>query len=613
MNLLDYFLAAYNSEQLNGFVKLCTSALHLKERPTRKEDRARFIVNVLLDPQSIRTLWAQMDELSHKAIAAAYHNEGEFVADAFVAQYGSLPQRPKKSQWSYHTEMILLDLFFQQGRLLPQLMPLLKDLVPPPERFQVQGVAELQVRLDDNPNYPVELRVAETEKAGWHDLLLLLQMFDQRVLALKPDTGKLTPDSFSMLRKQLLQGDFLNPDDLETDWGDAGGPGRKKRADGKPKIEDTIRPYGLLTFARGAGLISTAGTGSLTDAGRALLTEQNPELLLDAFEKWEKESTVDEITRIDAIKGFKASGLRLTAPGMRRERIVEALSWCPAGVWIEISDFYRALKVWRFDFQVEQGGIEKLYIGYRYASSGYYDAWADDADMWRLVNGLYINAVLWEYLATIGALDLAYLPPGEADIEAAPYYGHDGPYFSRYDGLFYFRINPLGAYLFGQAGDYQAAKVGMAPLLEIDAERVVKVLDPARLTPMLIAQLEQVGAPVGDGAYRLDQQKLLLALEQGSDLDGVREFLLRNSGDSMPLAVARWLDEVKEASRAFTRAGAMLSVRAASPELVQLVLADAELSKFCTALGNRTVVLPANREARLRSRLRELGYGLRGK
>lgn len=613
MNLLDYFLAAYNSEQLNGYVKLCTSALQLKERPTRKEDRARLIVNVLLDPQNVRTLWAQMDELSHKAIAAAYHNEGEFVADAFVAQYGSLPQRPKKSQWSYDKEMILLDLFFQQGRLLPQLMPLLKDLVPPPERFQVQGVAELQVRLDDDLDFPLELRVAETERAGWHDLLLLLQMFDQRVLALKPDTGKLTPDSFSTLCKQLLQGDFLNPDDLESDWEYANGPGRKRRTPAQLKIEDTIRPYGLLTFARGAGLISTAGTGSLTVAGRALLKEQNPELLLDAFEKWEKESTVDEITRIDAIKGFKARGVRLTAPGMRRERIVEALSWCPAGVWIEISDFYRALKVWRFDFQVEEGGIEKLYIGYRYASSRYYEAWANEADMWRLVNGLYINAVLWEYLGTIGALDLAYLPPGEADIEAAPYYDYDGPYFSRYDGLFYFRINPLGAYLFGQAGDYQAARVGMAPLLEIDAERMVKVLDPVRLTPMLVAQLEQVGAPVGDSAYRLDQQKILLALEEGTDLDGVREFLVRNSGDAMPPAVDRWLDEVKAAGSAFTLAGSMVSVRAASQELVQLVLADAELSKFCTALSNRTVVLPTNRLGRLRSRLRELGSGVRGK
>jgi hypothetical protein len=364
-----------------------------------------------------------MDELARKAVAAAYHNEGEFSADAFVAQYGKLPSRPKQSPWSYTPAPILMDLFIPREQIPPELMPLLKDLVPPPERFQIHGEETLKPRIELGDAEPVELWVAETEQAGWHDLLLLLQLVEQRALKFGVTGEKLTPASVPVLLEQLLQGDFLSPVDLGVAWdGARAGASQGGKAGDKWKVEDTIRPFGLLTFARGAGLITAPyGSGSVTGLGRALLNSQDPALLLEAFEKWAKESTFDEITRIQAIKGFKSRGLRLTSPAMRRERIVEALSWCPVGVWIDIVDFYRGLKVWRFDFEVEQGGIEKLYVGYRYSSSGYYESWADRDSMWLLINGLYVNAVLWEYLAAIGALDIAYVRPGLINLEAAPW------------------------------------------------------------------------------------------------------------------------------------------------------------------------------------------------
>ena len=56
--------------------------------------------------------------------------------------------------------------------------------------------------------------------------------------------------------------------------------------------------------------------------------------------------------------------------------------------------------------------VDKLYMGYRYGSRGYYEPWASRDDTWLLTNGLYINVVLWEYLGSIGALDLLYLAAG---------------------------------------------------------------------------------------------------------------------------------------------------------------------------------------------------------
>ena len=124
-----------------------------------------------------------------------------------------------------------------------------------------------------------------------------------------------------------------------------------------------------------------------------------------------KTADFDAVTRLQALRGLRARGVRLTPPAERNQHIVEALSWCPAGVWIAVADFYRAIKIWHFDFEIEQGGLDKLYVGY----SGYnnYGEWAPVKDKWLLTNGLYINAVLWETLGSIGALDIAYVEDAE--------------------------------------------------------------------------------------------------------------------------------------------------------------------------------------------------------
>jgi hypothetical protein len=36
------------------------------------------------------------------------------------------------------------------------------------------------------------------------------------------------------------------------------------------------------------------------------------------------------------------------------------------GVWIDIEEFYRALKIWHFDFDLEEGREENLYNVYHY-------------------------------------------------------------------------------------------------------------------------------------------------------------------------------------------------------------------------------------------------------
>ena len=552
---------------------------------TRKAELINHIIATLTSPDRLKSVWEQLDGLSQKAVAAAYHNDGEFNAASFAAQYGALPERPRKNLWAWYSEPIMLDLFIYNGLIPSDLMPFLGSLVPPPERFQIIGLENPPMTLFID-GYAVELTCAETEQTGPHDLIAYLRLVDQGQIKISNTSSRATLGSIKKIHNSLLAGDFFPLAE-------------------KYRGADTIRAFGLDVFAQEAKLVSKrrgATTLTLTRRGKAFYKSQDAKLLLKVFEIWTESGRFDELSRIPAIKGQKAKGTRLTKPASRREAVIEALSWCPAGVWIDIEDFYRAVKIWHFDFEVENSSFSNLYIGYREYGMLYGETY------WSVTKGLYINAVIWEYLGSIGAVDLLYTAPEEVYFEAGLDYYYDDDYLSQYDGLKYFRINNLGAFLLGQAEEYISAAPDVPPLFTISANQTVTLSSPDQLTPNDQFLLEQVAVSRSKGRYKLDTQRLLTALEEGADLTQLTEFLTTRHAGPFPEAVVAWLETAEQNSRAFNVSGQALLVKARSPELAELAATDPVLQKYCKKIDQQTLVIPTNREKQFRTRLKELAY-----
>ncbi|MBX3054196.1 MAG: hypothetical protein KF753_22175 [Caldilineaceae bacterium] len=577
MSLYDIF-DNLKSDQLKDYMRLCDGPSSL----TRKADRANHLVETLTDPVQLRRLWAQMDDLSRKAVAAAYHNDGIFNSTAFVAQYGSLPERPQSDRWSYHREPIMLDLFIHGNEIPAEVMALLAPIVPAPERFQLTGSQTVPDVVDESGE-AIEIFVAEREIAGLHDLTLYLTLLSQGTLKLSSSSHRLTPKSVKTLVAGLQQGDLFS--DVE-------------------KAEEAILPYGLTVFCDQSGLTTYKGT--LDELANTFLATNDAHLLLEAFESWAEKGTYDEIDRIQAIRGLRSRGIRLTSPASRREKIMEALSWCPTGVWISIADFYRAIRVWHFDFDLENG-TDKLYVGYR-GSQRWYESWASAENQWLLTTGLYINTILMEYLAAIGAIDIVYTYP-EYEIFPGQAYNYDELIYSRYDGLLYFRINPLGAYLFGQADGYESSQPSASALFSIAPDGSIALLQPDEVSAALQAQLDQITEREGDG-YRLSVPKLLAVLESSADLEIQRSFLRHNNRGDIPVEIIALLDKTEADSKALRIATKSLTIQVRSAELTQQVLADPKAGKIARQLDDRTLIIPASRETAFRNALREMGYGL---
>ncbi len=579
MSLFEFYLNTYNSDTLRDLLNLCGGS----NRITRKQDRAAFLAQTMTSASEVRRLWQKMDTLSQKAVAAAYHNEGVFDSDAFIAQYGSLPPRPRpKYNWSWQEQYILFDLFVAQGRIHAEVMPLLEGLAPPPERFQISGVAE-------DPPPPVRhkqilpTQKALREEAGHRDLLTFLGLLARGELKLSNSSLRLTPKSVATLLPRLAAGDF----DMSAE-----------------KADETIICFGLTTFAYQAGLIDKGG--EVLPLGRQYLATEDPALLLQAVENWCEADAFDEITRISAIRGLRARGVRFTPLSERRSKIVEALSWCPTGVWISVSDFLRGLKIWHFDFPIESEGSQHLYVGFSDYSR--YGSWAPSPDMWLLTTGLYTMAVLWETLASIGALDIIYTDyqMGTLSVEV---YGYDEVCFSAYDGLLHFRITPLGAFLFGQADAYTPAGAADPALFSLSPAGRLTILQPQALTVAHQVQLEQIADPVGDG-YQLSAAKLLQALEASPTLETQRVFLEQRHRGPLPAEIVALFDRVEADSKALTIQAKSLTIRVRSAEIAQKVLDDPVAGKIARRLDDRTLIIPASRERAFRQALHQVGYGL---
>ena len=581
MATLSELLDQWTSEQLKEYVKL----LNGSSKITRKGDRIEFICQQMLNQDSLAKVWEQLDQISRRAVSVAYHNGGEFNIAAFVNQYGELPPRPeqKPRYWGYLSQTpILFDIFVDRRHLLiaQDLMPLLEDLVLPVERFELKGVETVPKSVDQE-DYSTPVITVETELIGRTDLLTYLRMVELGHVKLSKANYRLTAASVRKVLENLLDGDYRPLPEKVT--------GRT-----------TIRPIGLDVFTQEAGLVTYNGV--LTKAGQEYVKTQDTEILLAAFEKWSESDGFDELQRITHLGGVGSKKTRLTPSGFRREKVIEALSWCPVNTWISIDDFYRAFIVWDFDFEVEETNYSNLYVG-----SSYYGS-LSGRSYWDVTTGLYINAIIWEYLATLGAVDIAYAEDEYFTVIDTNYLYIDEP-ISQYDSLLYFRINTWGAFLLGQAGDYMPGEPEEKNLFRIDDERQVHLL--VECPPADRLQLEVLAEQLDERTYQLDTVKVLTAVEGGQNLEQITAFLTANHQGDLPPGTAEWLATFKRNQGVFQESGKAVLIQLKQPGLKELVANDPALSKICRILDNKTVLIRQSQMKRFRNRLKELGYLLR--
>jgi hypothetical protein len=437
----------------------------------RKDQLLERIVTGMQGP-GLQAIWSGLDETQQAAVAeAAHHPLGEYSEPRFNARHQCVPlfevERVKSSGYSI-SKKTALGLFIhylprERFYFVPSdLRVRLKTFVPPP--------APLAIKSSDTLDNETDLTLRLTERDAAQEVVVMLRTLEHARIQVSEKTALPGTAALRLLSEKLAGGDFYPWVEKKDKWDQEIGP---IKAFAWPML---LQAGGLAIRARGRLALSPAGV-------KALLAPP-AEVLRGLWRKWLKTTLLDEFSRIDAIKGQNGSGHVMTA--------------------VALDEFSRFMQGSERDFEVTHDPW-KLYLCERqYGSLGY-----DGANEWNILQGRYVAAVLFEYAATLGMVDVAYGDAAGARDDYGGLWGADDlEFLSRYDGLRDFRITPLGAYVLGLDDAYKPVAVASSLALSVLPSLQVHVLRGAIGAEETLL-LENWAEPVAAGSWLLNRKSLV--------------------------------------------------------------------------------------------------------
>ena len=372
--------------------------------------------------------------------------------------------------------------------------------------------------------------------------------------------------------------------------------------------DDAIAAFAWPLLLQAGGLARLEGSRLvLTPKGRRALGQPASEVIRDIWQRWPRHAPIDELSRVEQIKGQKSAAV-LSAAGPRREAAAAALRHCPLGEWIGVDDLFTTLRRHerRLAIARSERALWKLYIvDAEYGSLGY-DGYHD----FRVLEGRYVLAVLFEYAATLGLIDVEYVPPADARDDFRHMWGADWlDALSRYDGLGGVRLTALGAYAAGLTSTYTPP----APAVAERGLQVLPNLDVVVLGDLPVADrlvLDAFATRGSERVWTLSAASLLAAADTGRPPRELAGFLADRATHGLPQAVRTLLDDVDARLRRVRDLGLHRVVECADAQTTTLLAKDRTLRGLCTRIGERHLLIPPAAEAKARAALLRLGHPL---
>ncbi len=570
------------------------------KKVTRKAEIIDEIRRYVLSEQ-IEDGWHKLGNLEQQAIAEAlYHWHGEFHRDRFAAKYSILPGFfvTRYSQYKYVEDSAYLGLFFFNNYIPQDLQTILKKFVAKPEANTVITHADVPQKYlkhhsseaqNDFDDQGIEIKALSAEILIRHDLPAILNLVTQGKITVSDKTGVATSASMRSLEAVLSGGDYYQPEQQRKIDNYEGGPIRP------------IKTYAWPLLLQTSGLANCNGKKlALTRKGIKALTAPFAETIKVIYERWRDKGLLDEYSRINLVKGQKAKGRVMTSPAERRYEIEIILSQCPVGEWIGIDDLFRFIRAGDFDLNLCHDYF-RLYLEEQgYGTLGYAE------NPFEVLEGRYIMVYLFEYLATLGMIDIAYIPPYLVRSDYNDLWGASEIVFlSRYDGLLYFRLNALGDYCIGRNGQYQPEQIETPYLFEINQQLEITLIRDIQADEQQVLSL--FSTKIDSNQWELSEKLTLDALEQGQSTEDFYDFLEQRCEQKLPEAVEDFFDQLQHQSSAFSDVG-MAQIIRSSARLIKMISADATTRNLCQQVDSKTVIVPDRKEKEFRKALKKLGY-----
>ncbi len=424
------------------------------------------------------------------------------------------------------------------------------------------------------------LTVRSTARAAQANTLAVLQLCAAGKLRCSEKTQRPGAATVAAVTEVLLGGDFY--------------------------LTEPIVAFAWPLLLQAGGLAEvTGGRLALTARGRSALAKPAAETVRHLWRRWVGHAVLDEMSRIETIKGQR-SARALTAAGPRRRAVAEALAAGPPGEWVAVDLLFTRIQRGGPPFTVARDSW-KLYIeDPQYGSLGY-DGFHD----WSLLEGRYLLCLLFEYAGALGLFDLTYGDPVDARDDFRGNWGADDlDFLSRYDGLQAVRMNALGAYAFGLADRYEPEGDSAAAGPAVKILPNLDIVITGEVQPADELLLSAYGQRTSDRVWSLTVTSLMAAIGAGRPVEELRRFLADRADHELPATVATLFEDVTARAGQLRDLGLARVIECADPALAVLIATDRRLRPLCTPVGDRHLAVPVQHEASFRAALRRLGYAM---
>lgn len=553
----------------------------VKSKKNLKSDLVNALAQGLSDQVALKTYLGRLSTLEVTLLQESVYNySGSIDQVRFNMKHGDFPYEGESTRWHWREPSAAVMACFyavssdwRSVEKIPNpLMASLKQLIAKPEPDLLK-TATLPDPLPKHHTLSERERLAQSEL---HSLLVLLH---DKQIKISEKTGVASGATLKKISESVNE--YYKSSKIDD-----------------MKGLESVLAYGWLRLLGNSKFCKQSGTTLVTakKAGR------NPaDTIREIWQQWLGNKKEDEFRRIERIKGQNGKGKRyFTDVVKRREEIAAYLRNCPVNTWIAFGDFANFMFITGTTLKVTMES-EYLYL-YNPGDGELY------GDCWDYLENRYLRCFLLEYAATLGLVDVVLVPPESNDLYDS-YYDRMGECLSRYDGLRYFRLTPLGQFALGVTDSYEASitDTSETPLTIQRQGRIAFEHEP---TPWEQRFLSLYADHHKGHIWKLSRKKIMETLEVGGSIDELRTFL--ETREDQPFLLEDCESILKQAA---ANMGGVeikeeaLIVNCKTEEIAEFIVNDKVLSKWCQRLGKQQIVIPKSKEKKFRQSLNSVGIG----
>ncbi len=383
-------------------------------------------------------------------------------------------------------------------------------------------------------------------------------------------------------------------------------------------FENSIKSFGWVMLFKGANLITQRGRKiEFTKEGENIIKKKDEEILKILWNRWVFSNIFDELSRTK-IKGLNRKRVFLFSPSERKKKIDKVLRTLPLMKWIAPDEFYKFMVASKQKFEVCKDFESLIRLYFIYPDM---EEMLGIINHWRAIELRYLYVLIFEYMATLGIVDIAYTLPSlteedkKSDLSSLTYYDKNNispySYLSIYDGLRYFRINKLGAYILGMEKEFKY-ETQIQKFIQILPNMEIVIVKKDNLPFTFVNFLEDFTEKTGDYIYKITRNSILKGLENNISLEEMFSFLENYSLNKIPDSLRSLFEEIKEKTKSITYTGKALLLKVINPFTANIIINHPSLKNKCFYFEkNNILVVPENEVTLFKKVLKDMGYFVR--